>query len=1391
MLDKRNTIVVWLHLVLLAIGLSTSTCSAINTATRDDEESLATDQPESPQERNRAPREGGKVYRNRVVPNWIDGTEMFWYRNELPQGGQEFIVVDTSKGTRELAFDHQQVAIAIGNATRHTHLPINRLEYQPSDRSWLLIGADKAYRWDQKTLEKVNKPESVSPTRKAEENRSQSRSATNGEDSSITFDNKLKETVEIFWLSGGGEKTSYGKIPAGTTKDQHTFGGHRWRIENAKGESIGEVLAQDSHTTVTIDGSPLASNPPIRRRPSPGNSRSRESISPDGKWRVSVENNNVVLHRVENDERIPLSQDGSATDVYGQLTWSPDSRVVIAFREKIVEKKPVHWIRSSPTDGGRALLETRPYVLPGDPFPTYELNLFRVETREQIKPVVDPFEHEWQRPRFRFGKDGSAFTYEQTDRGHQRFRLIEVRTQDGTTRNIIEEKTDTFLWTAHTENQKLAMVQWLNDSNEILYATEKYGWRQLLLIDAITGKEKRALTPKGIVVRSVESIDEEKRCVWFSASGRDDHDPYLIHYGYVSLDTGELTWITEGNGNHTIQYSPKRDFVVDTYSRVDQAPITELRRVSDGSKVCDLETADISELTANGWSAPEVFVSKGRDGTTDIWGIICRPKDFDPTKKYPVIEDIYAGPQSSYVPKSFSPSTRYESLTRLGFIVVKIDGMGTANRSKAFHDVCWKNLKDAGFPDRIRWMQSAAAKYPEMDLSRVGIYGTSAGGQNAAGAVLFHPEFYKVAVAACGCHDNRMDKASWNEQWMGYPVGPHYAECSNVDNAHRLRGKLLLIVGEMDTNVPPESTMRVADALIRADKDFDLLVVPNGGHGMGGAYGARRMHDYFVKHLLSTTVPSALSNNGKTKSNAIAAVEKPILAATTVPSKSNQVSRDDLKITVAAPPATFFELVRDKYQEKARAFYSKFVDVNGLPVVASNDVDDNALRRTYEIVSHMLAGRPDVLRAMQKNGMYLIIIGKDQVYTDMPEYSDHPDPAFQNERVRGTGGKPTSFGEENLLGLALDRYDDESIGVHEFCHTIDGALRSIDPNWSKRLRETYENAKQKGLYETAYAGSNAGEYWAEICQAYFDCNRINNWNHGPIGTREQLKSYDPVGYELVRSVFQLNATNDWRYQFPRHLPTVEPPPAKLAVDPYYTKFCWAREFTVVGREASDESMLIANNIIRKMFAYRHDILKSIIATKTKLVVLGKNESLADLPELKIGLASETKFDPLARYFAYTPEWNLIVVGEENLLETQKPTAKDNSHLVYLLADAIYKIAAKRPVDPEWENRPRNVWQQYELRLDRLDVRLDDALNSAFQKGKANGKWRGTQAIHSHAEYWKYGILAYFNSVGQSPPPADHPSAIRTREDLAFYDPELFQIINKAMAYSHHVDWRLR
>jgi dipeptidyl aminopeptidase/acylaminoacyl peptidase len=604
-----------------------------------------------------------------------------------------------------------------------------------------------------------------------------------------------------------------------------------------------------------------------RRRPPPPSENDdaddeprgrRSRKSPDGKWTASVRDGNVFVRAQDGAER-QLSQDGTTNHSYGLIEWSPKSDAVVAWRIEPGERKEVFNIESSPGGGGRAILHRRPYAQAGDKFTKYELNVFEVAAGKQAKPEVDPYEHEWEPPRLHWLPDNRRFAYEQVDRGHQRLRVIAVDARGGEVRNLVDEKSATFIWTAHNEMLNIKYVNWLDKSGEMIYVSERDGWRHLYLIDTRDGSVKNQITKGPWVVRGIDRIDEDARQVWFRAGGMNaGQDPYFIDCYRVNFDGTGLTALTEGNGNHTAQYSGNRKYLIDTYSRVDMPPVHNLRRTSDGSLVCELEKADISELKETGWQPPEVFVAKGRDGKTDIWGIICRPRNLDPNRKYPVIEEIYAGPQGAYVPKSFSGTRRFASLTDLGFIVVEMDAMGTAFRSKAFHDVCWHDLKDAGFPDRILWHRAAAAKYPYYDISRVGIFGTSAGGQNAGAAVLFHPDFYKAAVANSGCHDNRLDKASWNEQWMGYPVGPQYSECSNIENAWRLKGRLFLIVGEMDSNVPPESTLRFADALIRAGKDFDLLVVPGADHGIRGpafAYAERRMRDFFVRSLLDEEPP--------------------------------------------------------------------------------------------------------------------------------------------------------------------------------------------------------------------------------------------------------------------------------------------------------------------------------------------------------------------------------------------------------------------------------------------------------------------------------------------------------------------------------------------------------
>jgi alpha-glucosidase len=492
---------------------------------------------------------------------------------------------------------------------------------------------------------------------------------------------------------------------------------------------------------------------------------------------------------------------------------------------------------------------------------------------------------------------------------------------------------------------------------------------------------------------------------------------------------------------------------------------------------------------------------------------------------------------------------------------------------------------------------------------------------------------------------------------------------------------------------------------------------------------------------------------------------------------------------VIAPPASFFSTFRPNDRDAAAKFYKKYLSVNGLPVAASADVADEALHRTHFLVTRLLADRPDVIQAMIKNGTRLIIIGKDQVYTDMPEYRNNRNPAYVNERVRGTGGfDVTSFGEENLLNLPLDRYDDESIALHEFCHTIDAALTRIDPAWRERRTQTFRNAVAKGLWKNSYAASNPAEYWAEICQSYFDCNRVNNWNHAAVGAREQLKQYDPDGYELVKTIFKLTPANDFRFRPLRRQPSVIPPPAKFKIDPYYTKYTNAREFTVLGsKRVSDEALLRANDVIRKMFAYRHDVLKAMIADGARLVVLGQDVKLSDLPEFAAA-KNRADFDEV-RYLEYADPAKLMVVPEENVLGLPGDPFAGKCMVIELFAKGLYRATCFRPVVPDFDGRRDR--QQYELRVKRLDVDFDRRLRSAYDEAMSNRLWKGTAAARNRVEYWSAGVEAYFDGAGGGNPPNDADRPITTREALKAYDAGLYSLVDETMAYKEHVDWRFK
>jgi dipeptidyl aminopeptidase/acylaminoacyl peptidase len=789
-----------------------------------------------------------KVYRDRVQPRWLPGNDAFWYRVRTGADAHEFVFVDAVKGERRPLFDAARLAAALEKAgvrdLRPDRLPLEDVEPDPAGKRLQFRCGGKTWTCD---LEAYGLSEAAEQGKPAGAGLAEPprRSARTGDDSSVTFVNRTPAPVDLFWLDEGGQRHGYGKIPPGGRREQHTFAGHVWWVLDARGTLLAFCEAREEPLTLEIESRPGGAAPPA---PRPGRKSGPRGASPDGRWTAFVRDGNVFVREAPSGEESALSGDGSAADGYrGELAWSPDSKKLVVMRTLKGEERKVQFVESSPKDQVQPKLHSISYLKPGDRIDVEKPRLFDVAARREIPVKDDLFPNPWDLSDLRWAPDSSRFTFVYNQRGHQILRLVSVDAATGGARTLIEEAPKTFVDYAHKK-----YAHYMDATGEILWMSERDGWNHLYLFEAATGRLKAQVTKGDWVVLGVDRVDEESRQVWFRAGGiRPGQDPYYVHAARAGFDGAAPLVLTEGDGTHRIEFSPDRRFFLDAWSRVDRPPVTELRRAADGKLLCELERADGGELLRTGWRPPEPFAAKGRDGRTDIYGIIIRPNRFDPAKKYPVLEEIYAGPQDFSVPKAFGLQVRQHSLAELGFVVVQIDGMGTNWRSKAFHDVCWKNLADAGLPDRIAWMKAAAEKYPHLDLSRVGVYGGSAGGQNALGALLRHGDFYKAAAADCGCHDNRMDKIWWNELWMGWPVGPHYAEQSNVTQAHRLKGKLLLTVGELDDNVDPASTMQVAHALVRADKDFDLVVIPGAKHGAGETpYGRRRRMDFFVRHLL-------------------------------------------------------------------------------------------------------------------------------------------------------------------------------------------------------------------------------------------------------------------------------------------------------------------------------------------------------------------------------------------------------------------------------------------------------------------------------------------------------------------------------------------------------------
>ena len=728
------------------------------------------------------------VFRDSLQAAWLPGDTTFWYRVQTAPGQEEFVLVDAASG-------------GVRRATTLAGLGIQPAEVRSS---------------------------SLRP--------GPQRSGRGGPAARLRFRNTLAEAVELVWIDSEGHPRSYGRLEPGAEREQPTYKGHVWRIERA-GQPLAVFAAGAPEQVLVIDG-PAGKATPAATNQRPG------TPSPDGRWRAVADAGGVRVIHAEGVERALAG----AGPWQGPVQWSPDSSAFVVSRTPPVSQRRISVVEAAPPDQLQPRVKTIDYTKPGDTLPKPQPVLFRTEGPHVAIDAAlfpTPFTQS-KHVEVVWAPDGREFYFNYNQRGHQVYRILAVNSANGGVRTVVEETSATFI---HYSDK--SWRHWLHGSGELLWMSERDGWCHLYLYDTASGRMKRQVTRGAWPVREVLQVDEARREVWFLASGlRTGEDPYHLHLCRASLDGGDVVRLTEGDGNHRIEFSPDREFFIDRWSRADLPPVHELRRSRDGSLISELERADTKALLAAGWPTPERFVAKGRDGRTDIHGVLIRPSQFDPAKPYPVVEDIYAGPHGAFAPKDFDPGRRLHEIAELGFIVVKLDGMGTNHRGKAFHDVCWKNLRDAGFPDRIAWIRTAAATRPWMDLARVGIYGGSAGGQNAMRALLDHGDFYQVAVADCGCHDNRMDKIWWNEQWLGWPVDASYELSSNVADAAKLRGRLLLIVGELDTNVDPASTTQVVHALQKAGKSFEFMPITGAGHGAAETpYGSKLRADFLVRHL--------------------------------------------------------------------------------------------------------------------------------------------------------------------------------------------------------------------------------------------------------------------------------------------------------------------------------------------------------------------------------------------------------------------------------------------------------------------------------------------------------------------------------------------------------------
>jgi dipeptidyl aminopeptidase/acylaminoacyl peptidase len=607
-------------------------------------------------------------------------------------------------------------------------------------------------------------------------------------------------------------------------------------------------------------------------------------VSPDGRMAAFIRDYNLWVRELASGRETRLTTDGTrdlgyATNnagwVHGDdpvLTWSPDSRRIATFQH---DARGVGDMYLVSTNVGQPRLQAWKYPLPGDSV-IFRIHRVVVNVADAAGPRVVRFQMPADQHRstvsdhvqcdggsvcdLQWFPDGSKVAFVSSSRDHKRawMRVADART--GEVRTLFEETSSTQIGDASFGERMWRVIP---ASNELVWWSQREGWTQLYLYDLNTGRLKNRITAGDGNVMDIVRVDERARALYFTAQGKETgRDPYFQHLYRIGLDGRGQTLLTPEDAHHAVSASPDGRFFVDSYSTPDTPPVTVLRG-TNGRVVQTLERADVSRLAATGWRPPTRIRMKARDGQTDIYGLMFTPIALDSTKKYPIVNYIYPGPQVGSVgPRSFAPSRRdHDALAELGFVVVAIDGMGTPGRSKAFADAYYGRMIDNTLPDQIAGMRELAARYPFIDIERAGIWGHSGGGYATAAAMFRHPEFFKVGISESGNHDNRNYEDDWGERYHGLLVRTgttdNYANEATQTHAANLRGKLMLAHGAMDDNVPPYNTYLVVDALVKANKDFDLIIFPHARHGYGADtdYMMRRRWDYFVRHLQGAEPP--------------------------------------------------------------------------------------------------------------------------------------------------------------------------------------------------------------------------------------------------------------------------------------------------------------------------------------------------------------------------------------------------------------------------------------------------------------------------------------------------------------------------------------------------------